>query len=585
MTAPDVPVLIVGGGPVGLAMSICLSRLGVASRLVERHPTTTTHPKATVVNTRTMELFRIWGVEEAVQRGAVPLDRMRCIVWATTLAGYEIGRLEVGADVARNATSGRLSPTTQQICAQDLVEPALLEVASGASHAVVQFGTSLEDFVVFDDEVRATVRHSDGRTEPVTARYLVAADGASSPVRSALGISLVGEEDLGRLLNVYFRADLRPWVDDRPGPLYWIVNPESPGVFIALNGFDRWLFNSPMPPDGDISDDRCCALIRRAVGADVDLRIESSLPWRAASLVAESFRKGPCFLVGDAAHQFPPTGGHGMNSGIQDAHNLAWKLAQVIGGNASNELLDSYEAERRPVAQRYADESVKNARGQRGAQRSIPAEVEFATEEGQAIRDLIASTIPAQRGHFVSPGLQLGFAYRSSAVVEEYPDASADVPAETRTTTTASGTSSAGGESRAGVDADVTTYRPVVAPGRRAPHAWVTVAEDGVHRSLLELFDGRFTLLTVDEADPYTSVARRFGIDVLVVGEGGDLLDTVGHFSEVYGLVPGDAVLVRPDGFVAWRQRAGCEGVPLALAAVEILGLGSDPVGSGSSAP
>lgn len=575
---PDVPVLIVGGGPVGLSMSICLSRLGIGSRLVERHPTTTTHPKATVVNTRTMELFRLWGVEEAVRRGAVPLDRMRCIVWATTLAGYEIGRLEVGADVVRNATSGKLSPSAQQICAQDLVEPALAAVAGGAAEAQVHFGTSLVDFRQSADGVEAALCHADGTEEIVTARYLVAADGASSPVRSSLGVHMTGEEDLGHLLNVYFRADLRPWIDDRPGPLYWIVNPDTPGVFIALNGTDRWLFNTPVPRDGDLSDARCRALVQRAVGADVDVRVESALPWRAASLVADTYRVGSCFLVGDAAHQFPPTGGHGMNSGIQDAHNLAWKLALVLQGAAGDGLLDTYEVERRPVAQRYADESVKNARGQRSAQRSIPVEVEQDTDAGAEIRELIASTIPAQRGHFVSPGLQLGFAYRSAAVVDD-----PTVPEPTSAAKVGAGVAEAASASGgAGVDADVTSYRPVLAPGRRAPHAWVTLASDGSRRSLLDIFDGRFTLLTCDQSAPEATVAARFGIEHVVVGEGGDLLDSEGHVGEVYDLGPGDAVLVRPDGFVAWRHHAERPGVPLALAALEVLALGSGPTGDGA---
>lgn len=575
MIEPELPVLIVGGGPVGLSMSICLSRLGVASRLVERHATTTTHPKATVVNTRTMELFRQWGVEDAVRAGAVPLERMRCIVWATTLAGHEIGRLEVGGDVARLAASGRLSPTMQQICAQDIVEPALADVTRRSALATVDFGTALESFQVVDNRVEAVLRHADGSDEPVSARYLVAADGAASPVRQALGIEMVGEPDLGRLLNIYFRGDLRPWIDDRPGPLYWIVNPDAPGVFIALNGTDRWLFNTPLPDDGDTSAEACAALVRRAVGVDrFDVTVESALPWTAASLVADAYRRGPCFLVGDAAHQFPPTGGHGMNSGIQDAHNLAWKLAYVLRGAAGDALLDTYEVERRPVAQRYAEESVKNARGQRSAQRSIPAEVEHDSDDGKAIRELIASTIPAQRGHFVSPGLQLGFAYRSSAVVAASDDGEQDAMRAT-------GPQPDGVSTVPVADTDVTTYRPVVDPGRRAPHAWVVSTDDGSRTSLLDHFDGRFTLLTIGADDPLASVASDLGVEAVVVGEHGVLLDAEGQVAEVYGLEPGDAVLVRPDGFVAWRQHAGQGGPPLAEIMSQVLSL--DPDGTGAT--
>lgn len=530
MSRPDVEVLVVGGGPVGLSMSICLSRLGVTSRVVERHPTTTNHPKATVVNTRTMELFRQWGVEAAVVEGAVPADRMRCIVWATTLAGPEIGRLEVASDVARLAASGRLSPSIQRICPQDVVEPALATVARQSDLTEISFGTELEQFEITDGGITATLRQADGVTEYVTSRYLVGADGVGSSVRSALGVDLVGDRDLGRLLNINIRADLGPWVDDRPGPLYWIVNPDVPGVFIALDGVERWLFNTPWGAEETPDDATCVRMVQRAVGSsDVDVHVESALPWTAHSLVASSFRSGPCFLVGDAAHQFPPTGGHGMNSGIQDAHNLSWKLAAVLRGDAGDALLDTFETERRPVAERYAAESVRNAAGQRVSGRSIPPAIEEDTDEGRGIRELVASTIPGQRGHFVSPGLQLGLGYESTAVVPDDHSPADDA---------------------GDVTDDVTEYRPVVAAGFRAPHVWIGSPDDDPRRSLLDEFDGRFTLLTRDASSGRAAGATALGVHVVAVDPEG--------VATAYQLDHDHAVLVRPDGIIAkvWRSEA-----------------------------
>lgn len=553
MSEPDVDVLVVGGGPVGLSMSICLSRLGVTSRVVERHPTTTNHPKATVVNTRTMELFRQWGVEPAVSQGAVPADRMRCIVWATTLAGPEIGRLEVGSDAARFLEAGRWSPSVQRICPQDVVEPALADVARQHELSTVSFSTALEEFEVTGSTVAAVLGHADGTTEHLTARYLVGADGAGSPVRTALGVDLVGDRDLGRLLNLNLRVDLGPWIDDRPGPLYWIVNPEVPGVFIALDGVERWLFNTPWGDDEAPDATTCVRMVRRAVGSDdVEVRIESALPWTAHSLVARSFRAGPCFLVGDAAHQFPPTGGHGMNSGIQDAHNLAWKLAAVLRGEAGDALLDTFETERRPVAERYAAESVRNAAGQRVSGRSIPPAIEDDTEEGEEIRSLVASTIPAQRGHFVSPGLQLGLGYESTAVV----------PEENSST-----------EEAADVD-DVTEFRPVVAAGHRAPHAWIPTTQAAPRRSLIDEFDGRFTLVVRDGSSLRTAEATELGVHVLTVG--------AAEVAAVDDLAHLDAVLVRPDGIVAKVWRTAADRSELGEVLRRVLSLG--PSGPGAVA-
>lgn len=526
----ETDVLIVGGGPVGLAASIALSCHGVRSLLVERHPGTTRHPKASVVSSRTMELFRQWDIEPAVRAGGVPPDDARAVVWATALAGIEIGRLTIGdaETIARYLAHG---PAPLAICAQDVVEPLLLERARRSPCAELRYGTALEDFTQDADGVTATVQEQgSGARMTVQARYLVAADGHASGARSRLGIATEGPAPLGHMVNVHFTADLTPWTAGRAAILYWIVNPDVVGVFIALNGRDRWLFNLPYDPDRECADDypadRCVAILRRAAGVPaLAPRIESVTTWTMRRQIAARYRDGRVFLAGDAAHQFPPTGGFGMNCGIQDAHNLAWKLAGVLRGWAGPALLDTYDRERRPVASFYAEQSSANAETIAADMRPV-AVIEDAGPDGEAFRSMIAAGIPGQRRHFDSEGLALGFHYDSTAVVPDgTPPPSPDDP--------------------------VRDYVPVARPGHRAPHAWV--AHEGRTVSTLDLFDGRFVLLTAAAASPWRDAAAEvasateipLACPVLAAGEA----DWLG----AYGLEEDGAVLVRPDGHVGWR--------------------------------
>ncbi len=558
MAERETPVLIVGGGPVGLAASICLSDLGIPSLLVERHATTTTHPKATVVNTRTFELFRQWGIEEEVRAGGLPLDRSRYIVWATTLTGYELGRLDLAAgaspetradDGAPPRPLGRLSPTMTSICPQDVYEPILKRRAEAASIAEVRFACELASFRDGPDGIDALVRNpAGGGEERVRARYLLACDGAASSIREQLGIAMFGPDNIGSLLNIYFHADLTPYVRGREGALYWIVNAEVPGVFIALDNRRRWLLNTPFRLAPGESADRfdaetCRAKVVRAVGdpaLEVDVR--SIDPWIMRSQVAERYRAGHVFLAGDAAHRFPPTGGFGMNTGVQDAHNLAWKIAGVLRGWADPALLDTYESERRPVARFNADQSLKNARQMPAPTRSGDsgesplAIIEDDTPEGAALREMVASGIGRTREHFSATGQAKGFAYESAAIVPDGPSTS---------------------ESRSSVE----EYVPTASPGSGAPHCWIRIGER--HLSLLDLFGAGFVLLAGPRGEAWQSAAGAFAaatappLRTYVVGrdltvEDGDAR----QWCELYGIDEDGAVLVRPDGHVAWRMRA-----------------------------
>ena len=304
----------------------------------------------------------------------------------------------------------------------------------------MRFATALASFAADDGGVDAVLRAADGGEERVRARYLLACDGAASPVREQLGIAMQGPDDIGSLLNVYFHADLTRFVAGRESALYWIVNPDATGVFIALNNVDRWLFNTPIklaPGDAGarFTAEHCRAKVRRAVGdPELAVDVRSIDPWIMRSQVAERYRAGRVFLLGDAAHRFPPTGGFGMNTGVQDAHNLAWKIAGVLHGWASADLLETYEAERRPVGQFNADQSYKNAR-KMPAPMTAPggrhplAAIEDDSDEGRALREMVAAGIGGTREHFSAGGQAKGFVYESAAIT---PDGGAPAAAQHR---------------------------------------------------------------------------------------------------------------------------------------------------------
>ena len=330
----DVPFLIVGGGPVGLTASILLSQQGVRSLLVERHPGTAVHPKARGINARTMEMYRQLGVETAIRKAGLPPERAGFIVWAETLAGREIERR---VPWRSGPQSAMVSPVRNCLCAQDDLEPVLRAFAEQQPTATLAFNTELESFDQDGDSVTATLGdRASGAASEVRARYVIAADGAQSRVRRQLGVRMVGRDNVYDSVNVLMNADLRPWTQHRPAALYFIENPRLRATFLTINGIDRWgfLVNSLAAygyKAGDFTPERSTALIRDAAGVpDLDVKVLGVAPWTASAHVAEQYRHGRVFLAGDAAHEMPPTGGFGMNTGVQDVHKLAWKLAAVL---------------------------------------------------------------------------------------------------------------------------------------------------------------------------------------------------------------------------------------------------------------
>ncbi len=531
MPTTEVPVLIVGGGPTGLSASLLLSRHGVRSLLVERHPGTSVHPKARGLNVRTLELFRVWGLEPAVRLAAGELDKASDVVWAPTLVASETMRMPYGGAGERWATD---SPTTSGGCGQDKLETVLLEAARAYRLGELRFGHELTGLTQGSDCVTATVvDRSRGQETTIRANWVIAADGAESPLRSLLGIRMVGPGTLFHRMGIYFRADLRHVCTSRPALMYFVTPLEGSGVIAPVNLADLWLYMAPCDPDRgerpeDFSEERCVQLVRGAVGVeDLPVEVLSALPWSGAAAVAERFRMGRVFLAGDAAHLIPPAGGQAMNVGIQDVHNLAWKLAAHLGGWAGAGLLDTYGSERRPFALAVNDDVAQN---------------------------VAAGPNAPRLEHFSNRGRVLGVSYDSTAVIAD----DAEPPA---------------------VVNPVVEYIPTARPGSRAPHVWVW--HGGRQISTLDLFDTNFVLLTGSAGGAWfvagEQVAVDFGIPLrcYVVGPEGPLMDKTGQWASLYGVGPDGAVLVRPDGHVAWRAKTAdpCPASQLADALGGILSL------------
>jgi 2-polyprenyl-6-methoxyphenol hydroxylase-like FAD-dependent oxidoreductase len=515
----DIPVLISGGGPVGLTASLLLSQHGVRSLLVERHPGTAVTPKARGINARTMELYRQCGIDTAVREAGLAEGGTGLIVWTETLVGKEIERRVPGRATAKNMAA---TPVKNCLCAQDDLEPVIRRFAEAAGPGELRFNTEMTSFGQRPGAVTGILTDRlTGAETPFTTRYLIAAEGAQSRVRRALDVKMIGEENVYDSVNILFRAELTQWVQHRPAALYFVEQQDLRATFLTINGRDRWgfLLHSPTKfgwkPE-DFTPEFCAELIRKGVGVpDLPVTVLGVNPWQASAIVADRYRVGNVFLAGDAAHEMPPTGGFGMNTGVQDVHNLAWKIAAVLRDNADDKLLDSYHAERQPLGLVTTQTSLANAlsMGRQARQSNVLPRREFLAEQG----------------------LIFGVCYQSTAVV---PDGTPPID----------------------VDDPITEYVPSARPGSRAPHVWLRRGNEQI--STIDLFGPRFVLLTGRDGDAWKRAAEgispsRLPLVAFTIGENGDLGDPNGNWHSVYGVDTDGAVLVRPDGYVAWRSRSG----------------------------
>jgi putative polyketide hydroxylase len=357
-----VPVVIAGAGPAGLVTAVTLARNGVGSLLVERNPALSPLPRATGVSLRTMELLRSWGLEERVRAGQLDLNFTTGFVTGS-LASPEGAQVKVGfPDLDQAAAS---SPTLPAAVPQDHLEPVLLGHLRGLPGAEVRFGTELAAFEQDAGGVTVTLRdRATGAERLVRAAYLVGADGAHSPVRARLGVAMDGPDHLAEHLTVLFEAPLAEVVGDRRYGIYFIQHPDAGGLFVPNDGArDRWLYGRTWDPRQerleDYTDARLTGLIRAAAGvADLPVRLRAKGSFSFAAQVAGRYREGRVFLVGDAAQRMTPRTGMGMNTAVAEAHDVGWKLAWALHGWAGPALLDTYEAEWRPVGARRVARSA-----------------------------------------------------------------------------------------------------------------------------------------------------------------------------------------------------------------------------------
>jgi 2-polyprenyl-6-methoxyphenol hydroxylase-like FAD-dependent oxidoreductase len=552
-----VPVLIAGGGPVGLTLAAELGWRGVRCLVVDQGDGSLPFPTANSVNIRSMEHYRRLGIAERIRRAGFPLDYPLSVIFLTRLTGFEIQRVERPSMAATHPPP--FSPETSVWCPKHFLDPELHAFAASLPGVELRPGHRLERFRQDAHSVTAEVTElATGHARRITASFLVGCDGGGSVVRAELGIRLAGQFAVGQNVAIFFRAPTLMSVHPHaPAIHYRLANPDVLGTIVALDGAELWRLSlRDLVDDVDLAAIDPARCIRQAVGADLPFEVIAVKPWYAHRAVADRFRTGRALLAGDAAHLLEPNGGFGMNTGLGDAADLGWKLAAVLQGWGGAGLLDSYEAERRPIAIRNTNE----AGGWHDVDRAVTAAegIEDDSERGEQVRAQLREGIRrTQQMRFETAGAQLGYVYEPSPIC--VPDGTLPPPADT------------------------SVYTPSARPGSRAPHAWLVPSErrtasgrgeDGrparwrsvpsaagaePRVSTLDLLGRGFTLLRLAAADTATNgleaAARQRGTPLRVVDLDG---------AEVRDLYERRLVLVRPDGHVAWRADTAPDD-PLAL--------------------
>jgi 2-polyprenyl-6-methoxyphenol hydroxylase-like FAD-dependent oxidoreductase len=538
MTAQNrIPVAIVGGGPVGLALALMLDRHGVRSVLFNQDADTRWHPKGSTQNARTMEHYRRLGFAQELRKLGLPADHSGDVAYFTRFNAYELARLRMpsAAEKARAvASADKLDQCPEPLLRanQMYVEAFLLDEVRRRSNITLRFGWEVTGFTQGPDSVVLDAQSvADGHIERWRGDYLVGCDGGRSFVRKALGIRFAGEETLqqayfgGRMFASYLRAPTlyRDVLKDRACFQHWAINADIRSTIIALNGKDEFLFwMRPKDPEAAPEDE----VVRRAFAAccGVDLPVEpiAHAPWTAGvALVAEHFADRRVLLAGDAVHLFTPTGGFGMNTGIDDAANLAWKLAAALQGWGGPHLLATHESERLPVAIRNTGAARQLAKSI--GEINVSAELEADSTAGEAARREAGAYLSTFGEEFASIGVQLGARYEGSPIV-----AGDDAPPAD----------------------DFARYVPSAVPGGRAPHAWLGEGR-GIGDSLFDRFGKGFTLLRLGanapDAAAFAAAALRLNVPLTLL----DIAD-----DDVRALYDRDLVLIRPDQHVAWRGDA-----------------------------
>lgn len=514
MNEIEVPVLIAGGSLVGLTTSVLLGSQGVQNLVVERHRGTAIHPRAAMLHQRTIEIFREVGLSDAVSdAAALEFVQNGAIMAVEALGGKELVYFQ------KNVNEGveDLSPEPRLFITQIGLEPVVRAQAEklGAEN---RFSTEFVSFEQDEAGVHSVIRHRDtGEEELVHSQYLVAADGAHSTIREQLGIGMRGRGDFANCITIYFSADIDALIGDRNLSVIYVNQPGLLGFFRYAITRDRGFLvvfaaldeNGEKIPDvgANADTEQCLRYVRTALGAsdDLPITIENVQQWSASAGWAEHYRNNRVFLAGDAAHVMPPTGGFGGNTGIVDAHNLAWKLSAVLHGTAGEDLLDSYEPERRPAGEMTSEQAYS-----RYVLRVDPT---LGKDDIEEPLDDVA--------------IELGPVYASDAIVDS---TSSETPVTQN------------------------PREPGAHLGARAPHLWVRQGDRQL--STLDVFGHGFVLLAAADGQAWTDAAGRLPDSELTayrVAPDGDLVAAEGEFETAYGIPSTGALLVRPDGVIAWR--------------------------------
>jgi 2,4-dichlorophenol 6-monooxygenase len=565
-----VPVLIVGGGGAGLSASMILSTLGVESLLVSALPTTSILPKAHVLGQRTMEIYTELGLADEIYAQGTPQDNLVAtgfyagVRGSNPNAGRLIGKLEIWGAGNRDPEYVDASPCPTTNLPQIRLEPLLRAHAEKLNPGRVRFHHELVKIEQDQTGVRSTIRdHATGEEYQVRSQYVIAADGGRT-VGRLLGIKLEGQRNILDMVSVHMTADLSRVLEDDSVLLRWLANPDFGGTLaggvLAPMGpgnwgtkSEEWVFHIGYPHgDPDAGDrEKVVARMKTLLGMPhLEAQVHAVSVWTMEGIIADRFRDGRVFVVGDAAHRHPPTSGLGLNSAIHDAHNLCWKLAQVLAGQAGDALLDTYEAERRPVDLRNIANSVKCAEDRFRLDAALGLSSENSAEENWASlqviwdeshpahterRDHVNNALALQSGEFHHHGLEFGYTYRSAAVVDD------------------------GTPDHTPIDA-VRLYEPSTKPGHPLPHAFVS--RRGKTFPLQNLtHGGKFLLVAGEDGNAWVQAAGKIAestgiaLEAVTVGaDDADLADTRLAWMRKRQIKRDGAVLVRPDRYIGFRS-------------------------------
>lgn len=562
-------VLIIGTGPAGAAAAALLSSYGIETMAVNRYRWLANTPRAHITNQRTMEVLRDLGreVEDEAYLFATHQELMGENIFCESLAGEEIGRMKAwGNHPLSRAAHQMASPTRMNDLPQTFMEPLLFKTACSRG-TQARMSTEYLSHTQDAEGVTSVLRDRlTGKDVTVRSKYLIGADGGKSLVAEHAGLPFEGKMGVGGSMNILFRADLSRYVAHRPSVLYWVMQPGADvggigmGLVRMVRPWNEWLIvwgydiNGPEP---EVTPDFATGVARQLIGdPDLDIELLSVSTWTVNNYYATRVSNGRVFCMGDAIHRHPPSNGLGSNTSIQDAFNLAWKLAMVLKGQAGERLLDSYDAERAPIAKQIvtrANQSIAEtgpifaalgmAEGVDPAQMQANLEARCdGTPAAEAQREAIRKAIAFKKYEFDAHGVEMNQRYRSSAVVT---DGQMEPALE--------------------LDADL-YYQPTTWPGARLPHAWLYRRDTGAETSTLDLCGkGRFTILTglggEAWAEAAAKVADRLGIDLVthVIGPRQPYVDHGGDWARICEIRDSGCLLVRPDQHVAWRATAMTE--------------------------